>query len=159
MQIMHESILALLLDFNLIDKILISCPFSSSSTFPSQSYHCQFSNIPTIFEMSALPSSGPIVSTEAQIHESEKFDYSDGAVAHAEDVEKIDNYNEPIDPVAEKKLMWKVDLHVVPPLMTLFLLAFLDRVNIGNAKIQGMTKELKMVGQDYSIALFIFFIP
>lgn len=41
----------------------------------------------------------------------------------------------------------------------LFLLAFLDRTNIGNAKIQGMTAELKMGGHDYNIALFVFFIP
>jgi len=79
-------------------------------------------------------------------------------IPHTEDVEKSDQY-EIIDPVAERNLLWKVDLHVVPPLLILFLMAFLDRVNIGNAKIQGMTKELKMEGQDYSIALFIFFIP
>lgn len=36
-----------------------------------------------------------------------------------------------IDPVAEKKLLRKLDLHVIPPLFLLFLLAFLDRVNIG----------------------------
>jgi hypothetical protein len=44
-------------------------------------------------------------------------------------------------------------------LTVLFLLAFLDRTNIGNAKIQGMTAELKMGGHDYNIALFVFFIP
>jgi hypothetical protein len=36
-----------------------------------------------------------------------------------------------IDPVAEKKLLLKCDLHVLPPLFVLFLLAFLDRTNIG----------------------------
>jgi hypothetical protein len=95
--------------------------------------------------------SGPIVPTQLTIDKKNE-------VAHNEDIEKSD-LNEPIDPIEEKKLLWKVDLHVVPPLLILFLLAFLDRVNIGNAKIQGMTKELHMVGQDYSIALFIFFIP
>jgi hypothetical protein len=29
----------------------------------------------------------------------------------------------------------------------------------GNAKIQGMTKDLNMKGDDYNIALFIFFVP
>jgi hypothetical protein len=95
--------------------------------------------------------SGPIDPTSLAV--SEKLD-----VSHSEDVEKV-TLDEGIDPIAEKKLLWKVDCHVVPPLLILFLLAFLDRVNIGNAKIQGMTKELHMVGQDYSIALFIFFIP
>lgn len=95
--------------------------------------------------------SGPIDPSKIAIDEKH-------GVTQAEDVEKL-ALNEPIEPIAEKKLLWKVDCHVVPPLLVLFLLAFLDRVNIGNAKIQGMTKELHMVGQDYSIALFIFFIP
>ena len=38
-----------------------------------------------------------------------------------------------IDPVAEKKLLRKVDLHVLPPLALLFMLAFLDRTNIGRS--------------------------
>ena len=95
--------------------------------------------------------SGPVDPTKLPINEKQD-------VAQNEDVEKP-ALGEPIDPIAEKKLLWKVDCHVVPPLLILFLLAFLDRVNIGNAKIQGMTKELHMVGQDYSISLFIFFIP
>jgi hypothetical protein len=51
-----------------------------------------------------------------------------------------------IDPAAERKLILKCDLRVLPPLTILFMLAFLDRTNIGNARIQGMTKDLKMVG-------------
>ena len=38
----------------------------------------------------------------------------------------------PIDPLAEKKLLRKVDLHLIPMLFLLFLMAFLDRTNIGN---------------------------
>ncbi|KAI9840137.1 MAG: hypothetical protein M1837_001898 [Sclerophora amabilis] len=64
-----------------------------------------------------------------------------------------------VDLAAEKRLVWKCDLHVVPPLFILFLLAFLDRVNIGNAKIQGLEKELNMTGNDYNIALLVFFVP
>ncbi|KAF7932666.1 uncharacterized protein EAE98_003965 [Botrytis deweyae] len=62
-----------------------------------------------------------------------------------------------INPSIEKSLLKKLDLHVVLPLMILFVLAFLDRVNIGNAKIQGMTEELKMVGNDFNVALMVFF--
>lgn len=96
--------------------------------------------------------SGPVVQTSLAVNE--KAD-----IAHNEFAYKIDGDLDAVDPIAEKKLLWKVDLHVVPPLLILFLLAFLDRVNIGNAKIQGMTTELHMEGQDYNIALFIFFIP
>jgi hypothetical protein len=41
----------------------------------------------------------------------------------------------PIDAAAEKKLLRKVDLHVVPILFLLFLLAFLDRTNIGTVQV------------------------
>ncbi|KAI1343738.1 major facilitator superfamily domain-containing protein [Xylariaceae sp. FL0016] len=63
------------------------------------------------------------------------------------------------DADAERKLVWKCDLHVIPMITLLFFLAFLDRTNIGNAKIQGMTEDLHMSGSDYNIALFVFFIP
>ncbi|KAK8078351.1 hypothetical protein PG996_004521 [Apiospora saccharicola] len=65
----------------------------------------------------------------------------------------------PIDPEAEKKLVWKCDLHVLPSITVLYFLAFMDRTNIGNARIQGMSKDLNMTGRDYNLALFIFFIP
>jgi len=38
----------------------------------------------------------------------------------------------------EKKLIHKLDLRVLPWLTLLYLLSFLDRANIGNAKIQGV---------------------
>lgn len=64
-----------------------------------------------------------------------------------------------IDPTAEKKLLWKLDVHVIPILTFLFLLAFLDRINIGNARLQGLERDLDMAGYDFNIALFVFFIP
>ncbi|KAK8006106.1 tartrate transporter [Apiospora marii] len=73
--------------------------------------------------------------------------------------DKTDLEDGPIDPVAEKKLLWKCDLHVLPSITVLYFLAFMDRTNIGNAKIQGMTADLNMTGRDYNLALFIFFIP
>jgi hypothetical protein len=42
-----------------------------------------------------------------------------------------DTHGTNIDPVAEKKLLRKCDIRVLPPLFVLFLLAFLDRTNIG----------------------------
>jgi hypothetical protein len=99
--------------------------------------------------------SGPIAPTEIP---SDK----PSSIIHHKEIEKspyIHESSEIVDRVAEKKLLWKVDLHVVPALGILYMLAFLDRINIGNAKIQNMTTELHMVGNDYSIALFIFFIP
>ena len=43
-----------------------------------------------------------------------------------------------VDPVAEKKLIRKLDWKLIPWLCLLYLISFLDRTNIGNAKIQGL---------------------
>ncbi|OCL01695.1 MFS general substrate transporter [Glonium stellatum] len=82
---------------------------------------------------------------------------SDQLVEHAVLDKRSDSIQH--DPAAEKRLLLKCDLYVLPPLFVLFLLAFLDRTNIGNARIQGLTTDLNMHGSDYNIALFIFFIP
>ncbi|KAF5002528.1 hypothetical protein FGRMN_293 [Fusarium graminum] len=63
------------------------------------------------------------------------------------------------DSEATRKLLRKCDLRLLPPLIVIYFLSFMDRTNIGNAKIQGMTEDLKMTGNDYSMALFVFFIP
>jgi MFS family permease len=67
--------------------------------------------------------------------------------------------NIPHDDSLDAKVLRKCDLHVVPILTVLFLFAFLDRINIGNARLLGLEEELDMQGHQYNIALFVFFIP
>ncbi|KAJ6444253.1 histidine acid phosphatase [Purpureocillium lavendulum] len=59
---------------------------------------------------------------------------------------------------AEKKLLRRLDVRIIPPLFALSFLSFLDRANIGNVKIQGIERSLHMQGQDFSVALFVFFV-
>ena len=65
----------------------------------------------------------------------------------------------PLDPVKEKALLRKLDWHVLPMITVLYMFAFVDRINIGNARIQGMETDLGMKGNDLNVALFIFFVP
>ncbi|CAM1505060.1 Fc.00g106970.m01.CDS01 [Cosmosporella sp. VM-42] len=67
--------------------------------------------------------------------------------------------DEPIDPVAERKLLWKLDLCIYPTLFVIYMMSFLDRINISNARIQGLPKEIDLSGNRFNIALFIYFIP
>lgn len=60
--------------------------------------------------------------------------------------------------IDEKKLVRKIDIRIIPLFTILYLLSFLDRGNIGNAKIEGLAEDLNLVGNQYNIALTIFFI-
>ncbi|KAI1261869.1 MFS general substrate transporter [Xylariaceae sp. FL1019] len=64
-----------------------------------------------------------------------------------------------IDASAERRLLFKIDIHVYPILFIVYALSFLDRINISNARIQGLTEELDLHGNRFNIALFVYFIP
>ncbi|EME80266.1 uncharacterized protein MYCFIDRAFT_204524 [Pseudocercospora fijiensis CIRAD86] len=53
----------------------------------------------------------------------------------------------------------QIDVRLVPVLALLYLASHINRANIGNAKIEGTTKDLGLSGIQYNIALSIFFIP
>ena len=65
-----------------------------------------------------------------------------GVASAVEDV-KAYTVPESVDKDAERRLLRKMDIHILPILFVLYLLAFMDRINIGNAKIQNMTKDLQ----------------
>ncbi|CAG8660469.1 2864_t:CDS:10 [Funneliformis caledonium] len=58
----------------------------------------------------------------------------------------------------EKSLLRKMDLRIIPFLTFLYLLSFLDRVNIGNAKLAHLEESLGLVNDQYNWCLSIFFV-
>ncbi|KAI1388000.1 MFS general substrate transporter [Hypoxylon trugodes] len=64
-----------------------------------------------------------------------------------------------IDPAVEKRVRRKIDRVLVPLVMGLYLVAFLDRSNIGNAQTAGMGKDLGFDDAHYQWLLTIFYIP
>lgn len=60
-----------------------------------------------------------------------------------------------VDPVAEKKLMRKLDLIIYPTFFVIYMMSFLDRINISNARIQGMVEDLELTGNRFNVALFV----
>lgn len=65
-----------------------------------------------------------------------------------------------IDPKAERALVWRFDLRILPVLALMYLFNSLDKSNLGNAKTAGLEMSLGMAGTNqYNIILSIFFIP
>ncbi|KAM0257548.1 hypothetical protein ACHAPA_011673 [Fusarium lateritium] len=63
------------------------------------------------------------------------------------------------DAAETKKIVRKIDWYLLPPLTLLYILSFIDRSNIGNAKVAGMNDDLGLTGPQYNMALTVFFFP
>ncbi|KDN36615.1 hypothetical protein RSAG8_10718, partial [Rhizoctonia solani AG-8 WAC10335] len=63
-----------------------------------------------------------------------------------------------VDLQFERRLIRKMDLHVCPWVMLIYLVSFLDRVNIGNARLFGMEADLGMKGSQYQTAVSVLFV-
>ncbi|KAH9480432.1 putative transporter [Psilocybe cubensis] len=62
------------------------------------------------------------------------------------------------DTPEDRALVRKIDLRLLPILTLLYLLSFLDRTNIGNAKIVGLTTDLHVSPPEYNTALALYFV-
>lgn len=60
--------------------------------------------------------------------------------------------------INEKSFVRRLDYKLLPALSFLYLLSFLDRSNVGNAKIEGLATDLHITGNEYLFGLTIFFI-
>ncbi|KAF9578613.1 hypothetical protein BGW38_005500 [Lunasporangiospora selenospora] len=62
------------------------------------------------------------------------------------------------DPIQIARLRRKIDWRLLPLLSLMYLCSFLDRVNIGNAKVAGLEADIGLTPSEYNWALSIFFI-
>lgn len=77
-------------------------------------------------------------------------DVSPGSVSDNENVGAVD--------VNEKALLRKIDWRLLPAVGILYLLSFLDRSNVANARIEGLATDLGMTGNQYLTGLTLYFI-
>lgn len=65
---------------------------------------------------------------------------------------------------AEKKLLWKQDIRIIPISASIYFLCFLDRSNIGNAKVLNVStnddlqQTANMSNKQFNIALMVFLV-
>ncbi|KAL6824732.1 MFS general substrate transporter [Trichoderma sp. SZMC 28015] len=95
--------------------------------------------------MSAVEEKQPVETGEQvapKSHQESNSDFSDG----------------PIDPKAESRLVTKLDFIIFPTFFVIYMMSFLDRINISNARIQGMVADLDLTGNRFNVALFTYYI-
>ncbi|TFY69078.1 hypothetical protein EVG20_g3300 [Dentipellis fragilis] len=72
--------------------------------------------------------------------------------------DKSSNVSYEFDTPEDRELLRKVDKRLLPVLTLLYLLSFLDRSNVGNAKIDGLTKDINVSPPAYNTSLALYFI-
>lgn len=60
--------------------------------------------------------------------------------------------------INEKRLLRNLDLRLLPAVSILYLLSFLDRSNVANARIEGLITDLHMTGNEYLTGLTLYFV-
>jgi sugar phosphate permease len=60
--------------------------------------------------------------------------------------------------INEKSLLRKLDWKLLPGVSLLYLVSFLDRSNVANARLEGLIKDLHMTGNEYLTGLTVFFV-
>ena len=88
-----------------------------------------------------------------------KSDFVDHKVVDTEALTAEGEMNHIIDPVAEKKLVWKYDLRILPILAIMYLFNALDKSNLGNAYTAGLNRTLHLKSNQYNILLSVFYVP
>jgi hypothetical protein len=63
------------------------------------------------------------------------------------------------DPKAARRLLMKCDIRLIPILGCLYLVSFLDRSNIANARLFGLETSLHMPSTGFNTCLWIFYLP
>ncbi|ODQ70638.1 hypothetical protein LIPSTDRAFT_29381 [Lipomyces starkeyi NRRL Y-11557] len=58
----------------------------------------------------------------------------------------------------ERRLLRKLDWRILPCCWVLYLLGYLDRANVGNAKTGGMEDDFNLTSEQYSIIVLLFFV-
>ena len=86
----------------------------------------------------------------SQTHPNEDGSLSEGVMA-PEDVEMVQKQ--------ERAVLSKFDKFVMPQMALLVLLGYLDRTNIGNARVFGFEEDTGMQGTDFNDVSMYFYIP
>ncbi|KAM5541469.1 hypothetical protein V8D89_005023 [Ganoderma adspersum] len=74
------------------------------------------------------------------------------------EIQTVDSELKSPQGVNPRKVFRKLDARLLPLVTLLFLLSFLDRTNIGNAKIAGLVSDLHLTGLQYNLCAAMFFI-
>ena len=108
-------------------------------------------------DLSAHPTGDDHISKSSSTSDPNPGNNSNDLVTVEKGYERSELHHD-LSPEEAHRALRKCDYRLIPLLGVLFLVAFIDRSNIGNARIAGMEEDLKLQGMQYNIAVTMFFV-
>ncbi|RMZ77242.1 hypothetical protein DV738_g4520, partial [Chaetothyriales sp. CBS 135597] len=83
---------------------------------------------------------------------------------HHEEIDEVmkpeaNEINPSFSSKTERETLRKLDILLIPTTCMLYLLAFIDRANLGNARVAGLQTQLGLTDHQYQIALTVTYVP
>ena len=75
---------------------------------------------------------------------------------HLDEREEYEYLLSTFDKKRQERLLRKIDWRLLPILSLFYLISFMDRANIGNAKLQGLEEDLNLTPGEYNWYIGIF---
>ncbi|CAN9200165.1 unnamed protein product [Alternaria alternata] len=93
-------------------------------------------------------------SVDLKLHESRIEDYEGSKEAASKETMHENGYEE--NTAAERKLVHKIDLFLLPCIWVVYLLSYMDRSNLANARVAGMGTDLEINDRRYYLCVVAF---
>lgn len=107
----------------------------------------------------------PDANTTPKIEEINKIPFNQLDEYRATEVDAIQETTADLAKL-DKRILWKIDLHILPLITIAYLMNYLDRTNLSNAKtlnndIEGatMVEQLNLTNNRYNIIVCLFYVP
>ena len=89
-------------------------------------------------------------------HTTDRYEDEAKIAVDSTDEHALDETHQPIyDDEEVRKIRRKIDWRVLPLLTFLYLISYVDRGNIGNANVAGLSEDLGLSGSQYNLALTV----
>lgn len=111
-----------------------------------------FNDSEAIIDIRSIPS-GPSTSCEKPDNE-----HSNSGDKGAAQVPLNETTSHSIDPDHERRVRLKIDLAIIPLAALIYLVCFIDRTNIGNARLAGLEQDLNLHGYDFNSVNSYFYV-
>lgn len=126
----------------------------STSFFTSAVSVSSFENIEDSTEKPCITKLSPVITFDDDYQDKKESNVvreKEYSSSTTED-DAIPHLNHPM----EKQILKKLDMFVIPLLMIMYFLSNLDKSNIGNAELAGLSKSLGLVKKQYNVAVTVF---